>query len=355
MAQRIGIMTFHYSFNYGAVLQAYGLCKAIRDLGHSPQVIDYRPKAARHFLGQWGIRSRTPWSTLVRKLRFRWFIARQFPLTPRRYWDEADFRKHPPECDVLVCGSDQPWNIQSSRGFDRPFFLDFLHDAPVGRISYAPSFGLTRDLGPHRDEIARLLSKFDAISVRDRPSAAIVRELTGREPCYVMDPCFLTDFDEITDPRPIKNDYLLVYASPLTKEYRQMIQGIARSRGLRIVSVRSGFPGGNVAYRAAGIPQWLRLFRDARFICTNYFHGTVFSIKFMKPFLLFPRHGNESRMIDLIERCGLSNRYVAAPSDHMDKGWDDAVDYDAAAAGIAQAIDVSRRYLKSAIEQGAGN
>ena len=37
----IGIFTFHRAFNYGAVLQAYGLYKWLQNSGHNVHFIDY--------------------------------------------------------------------------------------------------------------------------------------------------------------------------------------------------------------------------------------------------------------------------------------------------------------------------
>ena len=39
---KVGIITFHRAWNYGAVLQCYALQQAIKNLGHDVKVIDYR-------------------------------------------------------------------------------------------------------------------------------------------------------------------------------------------------------------------------------------------------------------------------------------------------------------------------
>lgn len=60
----------------------------------------------------------------------------------------------------------------------------------------------------------------------------------------------------------------------------------------------------------AGSAEFLFLFRKAQFVVTNSFHGTAFSINFSRPFysVLERKRGNNSRQLDLLERCGLSNR-----------------------------------------------
>ena len=40
---KIGILTFHSAYNFGAVLQCYALFSTLTELGHNVEVIDYRP------------------------------------------------------------------------------------------------------------------------------------------------------------------------------------------------------------------------------------------------------------------------------------------------------------------------
>ena len=52
---KVGILTFHHTNNYGAVLQACSLYRAVERLGHTVEVLDYRPLAARRMYGHWWI------------------------------------------------------------------------------------------------------------------------------------------------------------------------------------------------------------------------------------------------------------------------------------------------------------
>ena len=42
MAKKIGILTFHYAHNYGAVLQAYALKTKLQRMGYEVQVLNYQ-------------------------------------------------------------------------------------------------------------------------------------------------------------------------------------------------------------------------------------------------------------------------------------------------------------------------
>ena len=47
--KNIGIITFHHTLNYGATLQAYALMTCLREMGHTVELIDYRPQSAIDF------------------------------------------------------------------------------------------------------------------------------------------------------------------------------------------------------------------------------------------------------------------------------------------------------------------
>ena len=44
----VGILTFHFSDNYGAALQAYALRRCFVEHGHQANFIDYRPAHIEH-------------------------------------------------------------------------------------------------------------------------------------------------------------------------------------------------------------------------------------------------------------------------------------------------------------------
>ena len=69
----------------------------------------------------------------------------------------------------------------------------------------------------------------------------------------------------------------------------------------------------------AGPSEFVGLIRGASFVCTDSFHGTVFSIIFRKPFHSYRRYEADaatfSRMADLLARLKLSDRALGADSD----------------------------------------
>ena len=41
---KVGILTFHWATNYGAVLQCYALQEYLRNEGHEVEIINYKPR-----------------------------------------------------------------------------------------------------------------------------------------------------------------------------------------------------------------------------------------------------------------------------------------------------------------------
>jgi len=345
----INIITYHYSNNVGAMLQAYGLANAIERLGHSVGVIDYRPPAIRKAL-----KSRYPRhpihfvrNFLYRK-RIRDFREGHLPLT-RTYLNPKDLVSSPLEADCYVCGSDQVWNISSKRGFDPCYFLDFIHDDNALRVSYAPSFGNGTDLGIHKDKIAELLSRFDQISVRDKFSQDMVRSLTGREATHVLDPCFLTDYNPITPEPVLKKPYVLAYLFRATKIADEILKMAEEHFKMPIIRFSTGYS--RRRKFNPGPLQWLSLMKHAAFIITNSFHGTCFALINKKHFVVVPydKKGSMTRIVDILENTWTADRYI---TDHnsISKIFQNEVDYHQVGERIDKLRTDSLGFLESSLK-----
>jgi len=360
---KIGILTFHWAHNYGAVLQAHGLCQVLRRLGHTVQFIDYASAGMRLPWWQgWGLRSgnvivRTAW-----RLRFDRFHRRYLPTT-RRCRTTEQLRAIAEDFDAVIVGSDQVWNGNIFDAFDPAYFLDFVDNSRCRRISYAACFG--EPLQP-KDTLAKagpLLSRFDFLSVRNELSAAIVQDLSGRNSEVVLDPTMLHDYSEFLGQRAKQDGYIAAYNLP--QKHHAIGQEV-----LRIVKEKLGLPviliGANTQNKrvdrwlvSAGPVQWLRLLQGASFICTNSFHGTIFAVKFKRPYIAWSgdsqgqgrfRGRGPVRIENFLATCGLENRLVIAPDATEIQGLvDDTIDYDAVSKRISPCISRSLAFLKRAL------
>jgi hypothetical protein len=352
----VGLLTFHWANNPGALLQAYGLSKSIEGLGHTVRVIDYTPPSWRLPWWQgWGLRHGTPGVALGR-LRFDRFRSGRLPRT-----DESRTAERLPslatQFNAVIVGSDQVWNGNIVPADAAQYFLGFVGHNPCRRISYAACFG-ERDQPPQTIAAAgRLLPAFDRISVRDELSATLVRELSGRDSQLVLDPSLLHDYRGLVPDVPKPSGYIAVYyVSQAHAAAGRDIVGEARKR-LRLPVISFGADRriihGDRDILSAGPLEWIRLLHQASFICTDSFHATAFALKFRKPFLAWPglRVG---RLESLLTLCGLSERLQVTGRANIADLVTRAIDFDGVSARLAPHVGRSLAFLESALSQQGG-
>ena len=103
---------------------------------------------------------------------------------------------------------------------------------------------------------------------------------------------------------------------------------------------------------SAGPAEFLGLFRDAAYVCTNSFHGTVFSVQFQKPFFTSVAPAEmaapeSSRTFSLLSRLGLGDRIIGK-GDTADLTA--PIDWAAVEARLARERQASLAYLRCALE-----
>lgn len=181
--KKIGILTFHWSDNYGAVLQAFALQKFISLRGFDCEIIDYLPPAKSIFKK---IISRSPGKQLeklglyAKHLAFQEFRNNNLVLSEKAFrsldlLDNAFVSQY----SGIIVGSDQVWNptfYTSVEDFFKVYMLSFANN--VVKVSYAASIGHD-SIDTIRDDARRyfeeLIPSFDYISVRERSSINLLR------------------------------------------------------------------------------------------------------------------------------------------------------------------------------------
>ena len=356
--KKIGILTYHANVNYGATLQAYALYQLLKNWGHYVEFIDYRPRKAEwedlkylyfrrsRFLDPFLVPSG------IRKFKqMRSFLLSQASLSPQKHHTRNQLSKFVHQYDVVICGSDEIWNVHSSiTGFDSSYFLDFLDSKRIPKVSYAPSFGSITDLGKYQELVGKLLEDFQAISVRDNNSLKLVNNF-GLEATKVLDPTFLIDYSEIVQAPQINNDYILVYGT-LSKKEGNYIEKVAAAKGLDIIAV-GGQPGKwKPPINLIGVsPQeWLGYFQKASYVFTSFFHGAVFSLIFNKPFTSFYRAGKAVKVKDLLTDLDAKNRLLDlnSISTETKPKLNFTIDWDS--NKLNQAINDSQEFLKNSLK-----
>lgn len=333
---KVGIITWHYSENYGSALQTYALKRSIEKIGKKVRIINYRAGARTSLLFKLlrFIRYNIIYPSNSfgnRKKRFEKFRNKNFNETPM-YSQNKELKKNTRNFDVFVCGSDQIW---SPNRFDSAYFLDFVPNHKR-RISYAPSVVIDSFNEEQKKIVKEEISKFDFVSVRESYGAKIIENITGIKPLDVLDPTLLLDkaeYKKIISKPNIKEKYILCYLIGDNPIHRKMIEKYSKLTGYKIVALpfrKRDFNFGDYQLKGAGPKQFLGLIEGAEIVCTDSFHGILFSITFRKDFYAIKRFSESDpinqneRVINILKKFKLEERYV---SDLNDVDIKEKIDY----------------------------
>ncbi|WP_034549721.1 polysaccharide pyruvyl transferase family protein [Carnobacterium funditum] len=323
MKKIIGVVTFHRSLNYGAVLQTYGLVKAIESEGYEVNVVDYRndqlenrDSYKRFFKTKGLFRIIYQYLDLpfwiIRRNKFDAFLSNI--VSGKRYTEigsEADR-----DYDSFMVGSDQVWNYKITNS-DENFFLNKITNN-IKKNSYAASFGISKIPKDKNEYYQKGLNNFNCISVREDTGAIIVEKYKQYKPEVVLDPSLLLNKEEwisVSDKSKLKYDYILIYQRAYSKTLIDFAKRISEENECKIITIngnpRQKVNGKNII--DAGPEEWLSLMNNAKYIVTNSFHGVAFSINLNKEFfveLLDEKFGVNSRLDNIIKLFNLEDRLI---------------------------------------------
>ena len=377
--KKVGIVTILKVNNYGAELQAYATQEFLKSMGYEAEIIDYlfykNPQHKRTRLSKplfafplkkrvaefvypllSDLRNISNGKTLARrKNRFENFHRLNTSMSPT-YRSIDELYDAEMDYDVYLTGSDQVWNpgIYTSIA---PYFLDF---APKGcrRVAYASSFGVSQiptDIIPCYN---KYLSSYDAIGVREKNGVDLVKDISGKNAQWVLDPTLLLSKDEwqkVALPIDVPKEYILIYELTPCGYIKQLAEHIGKEKHLNIVRVCKNAnkedKDGILNITDAGPAEFLYLFANASMVITNSFHGTAFSINFQRPFytVLPKRKQNNSRQRSLLELFDMTDRLLVedAPYPNMEN-W--KLDYSRSNVLLEQERVKSTQFLKKAID-----
>lgn len=316
---RIGILTFHWATNYGAVLQAYALQIYLEKQGCDVQIIDYMPSSyEKKIIKCFFVKK--PWVIKKNIIDFYKeksiaYFRKKYLKTSRRYYSLEELRMNPPNYEVYICGSDQIWNpyftLQGEGNVTTSYFLDFGNEKIV-RIAYAVSFGCNEYSSKVKNIVTPLLDRFKVISVREKSGSDIVKSM-GYNNVYLMpDPSLLLsakDYDNIIGSSDSYTEDCFFY---IIHSHQYLIKRIEKyfNNDLKekIVSTKKN------RYSVMSIEKWLIHIKNSKIVVTNSFHGIVLSIIYKKQFIAVPVEGSGSsmndRIITFLEQFNLHERIL---------------------------------------------
>ena len=370
---RIAIMTWFRYYNYGTALQVSALYWYLTKQGHKVDVIDYEPQIKGdsyihsyklHDYVQLKLKRERelpqpyypPFESEERNALFEQFLGKHISLS-KQVKLKSELEDLNAQYQAFICGSDQIW---SPILFDPHFFFDFVKDTEK-MIAYAPSMGLSKVNDRYvAQAMADLVGRFKHLSIREANGAAIIHELTGQSAEVVVDPTMLLSKKEWVslslDSRvSFTQPYMLVYMLGNEREHWEQIYRIAEHKQLmvRIIPTYKDSPDKEGCIEeAVGPEEFLHLIECASYVCTDSFHGIIFSMIFHRDFSVFERFsvenvGNQnSRISNLLRITRLQNRLIPFHGVYQECP---SIDYSVVQDILQNEISRSKGFLKSAL------
>lgn len=344
---RTGILTYHNGINHGGFLQAYALQNFLRSKNIETEVIHY--KNWKYTIGElkYFLNPRKPqnlFSNALKILKFRREIL-QLKLGKRIY-DPKELRND--HFDNIIIGSDSIWNYTNSfSGFDPTYFSKDLNADNI--ISYAASFGPDKLDSAYPKEIQDLLRNLNAIAVRDDNSFNCVEKLIETQPTKVLDPTFLYDFHG--EQKPCRtNNFILAYAIDLPEGTINSVKRLAKQKNKKIVSIGYKHDWADVNVRSLSPFEWLGYFANAHAIITSMFHGTIFCVKYNKPFCTVVTPYRANKLRSLLKDLQLESR-LALTGDDVEAILNTDIDYTKTQVSLDSKRKHSEQFLLSHLIQ----
>lgn len=337
---KVGIITMPLCANYGGTLQNWALQQVLIKMGHEPitlrfPVVYQGMSSAHYWLKVFPIQ-------LLMYVAHK-FVGRKYemPITigtwkkcvsgMERFVDEYinateflpnlnmdDVKRHGVE--ALLVGSDQIWRPVMYDAI-KYYFLGFAKDSNILRVAYAPSVAL--DEWPFNEEMTtqlrELIKKFSAVSVREESSVKLIKENLGVDAEWVLDPTMLLGKDDYMavckDVSVSEEPFVFAYILDTDEDKRKMAEQVAKRYGCNVRYLTADKVKGEDT-----IEKWLANFRDAQFVITDSYHGTVFSLIFQKQFYCFYNaYRGNARMDSLKRITELDERFLNNPVDNGSK------------------------------------
>ncbi len=369
---KVGMITFHSAYNYGAILQTTALYHVLKSkCGVTPEIINYTGKAIvladviRFF----------PVSTVPKaffaglctfperynkRKKYRIFF-RRFLCATERFNSKRQLRRKCPSYPIVLCGSDQIWNPNLTLGVEKPYFLNWGLSETVIKASYAASFGVDKLPVLAGKKIGALLKDLNYISVRESSGIEIVNQLADKDAVCCLDPTLLLtdkEWEAFALPVEIQKPYILIYQMQNNPQIYKTAALLKQKYGLYVVDINNyGYRQSMVdeALTEIGPGEFIGLFRDAAYVCTNSYHGLIFSLIFGKPAFIHAGKRWNSRINYLLNLVGASQKLIVPEKITADNFMDYCLVPKQKATGIQVKTERenSIQYLRMVV--GAGN
>lgn len=356
----IGILTFHHVYNYGAVLQAYGLQQFLKSNGYEVSIINIKT-FHRKKPGAFGVKSAM--SCVMKKgyyqsyldsrnkaIKFDRFCS-DYLLLSKKFDDLNQFENQNTAINTFVVGSDQIWNPKFGTKAMNTYFLSEVSNKRK-KISYAGCIGSSVVDFKTLNQYSNLIQEFDHISVRDEFTKEYLDKIVKKNVDLVVDPSLLIDWSEKYVDLTHFNlppEYIFVYG--ISNNTEKILYSLKNEFNLPIVTV--GMENEDKSYASdfvlndVGPLEWVELIKHSSYVVTKSFHGLMFALNFSKQVLIistgFPAI---SRLEDICKRLNIGHIIVENEKDlRRFHNLENIINYDVVAENIQEKIMNSKKLL----------
>lgn len=373
--KRVGILTLSASDNCGSLLQTYALQQVLTGLGYEDiEIIDFQSAMSKRiydvFPDDLFKQPRKLISTIFhmgalkkQKNDYNLFRKEQLKLSGNKYTCAEDMHRLDLQYDVVICGSDQIWNVRM-RDFDEAFFLADIKD--IKKIAYAASLGGTSfSAYKSQEQLKKWILDFSHISVREEQGKEEVKFFYDKVE-VLLDPTLLLEKGEWNrlagEVRLVKENYIFYYSWSygdrellekvkfISKELKKPVYVINASKWLLHSYKKYGFN----LFPKGGPYVFLNLIKYADLVFVESLHGTIFSAIFEKNFWYL--NGIEDGSMDsrnqyLLSLLGMSHRIINKRANIDLNCIKQNIDYKVKNANLEDLISSSKRWLVGSLEQ----
>ena len=240
----------------------------------------------------------------------------------KRYRSCKELTQDKPIADIYMTGSDQVWGPIISGEYEWAYFLKFCSENDK-KVSYAASFGKKQLSESAKKTAMQLINRYNSITVREDSAVELLNE-NGINAQQVIDPTLLLtakEWEEFLNvpERKIKEKYILIYQIHNNKMLDKYAIEFAKKANLPLIRVspllHQCIRGGRFKF-APDLGEFISYVKNAEYLITDSFHGTVFSINFNTPLVtLMPNTGTSTRNMSILKLTGLSDRIVTDVTD----------------------------------------
>ena len=326
--KKIGIITFHNSYNCGSMLESYAIQTYINKSIGDAEIINYSSEGQKELYSVY--EENNSIKKIIKNLlifphnkkvklnnkKYEEFKNNNFilsePVTEKTINDNSYY--------AVVAGSDQIWNV-TIPDYNDVYLLPWVKKAK--KVAYSPSFGAKNPIKYYNciTHFIEMLKSFDNLSIREFNGRTWIKDMLQIDVPVLLDPTLLlerSDYDKIEDSTfNISEKYIFFYSPAFNRDICKFVKKISDKYHLKVItwSTKSYYykfikQFGFVLPEYESPAVYLNLIKNAELVLTTSYHGTIFSSIYKKKFFTIKNggmYGDDDRVMTLLEQLDMKD------------------------------------------------